>query len=260
MFSLSGHSPSAPAPFDNDTMTRNVGAVTTTAAALSPHSPILAQVSSTSHVLDTIAERNSTTESSEASHHHLSGTGCGGGKYGVAAEDEPVNANVSGTSSSCSVPDYLIDKFPSTATTAFTNNTGSEDLNVGGEIADNSHHTLKLTKNIIVATVAHETTTVNIAPAAVSAGPSPLPRKLEIIKETCDSSAASTVTTTSESYKVDDLPPLPAKLATLNKPSSQAILASQLRSRKARHSIDVRALPSYLARKRQSSFGQFLSG
>lgn len=180
----------------------------------------------------------------------------------VAGEDEPANANISGTNSSSSVPDYLIDKFPSTATTAFTNVTGSEDI--GEDVADATHHTLKLTKNIIVATVEQTTTaTVNIpGGGGASAGPSPLPRKLEIIKETCDSSAASTVTTTttSESYKVDDLPPLPAKLATLSKPSSQALLASQFRSRKARHSIDVRALPSYLARKRQSSFGQFLSG
>lgn len=48
-------------------------------------------------------------------------------------------------------------------------------------------------------------------------------------------------------------PQLPAKLATLSKPSA-------FRSRNARHSIDVRTLPSYLAKKRHSTFGQFLTG
>lgn len=81
-----------------------------------------------------------------------------------------------------------------------------------------------------------------------------------ITKVICDS-PTSTTTTTSESYQLSELPPLPAKLATLNKPTNQALLATALRSRKARHSIDVRALPSYLAGKRQSTtFGQFLSG
>ncbi|XP_054164522.1 uncharacterized protein LOC128962193 isoform X2 [Oppia nitens] len=43
----------------------------------------------------------------------------------------------------------------------------------------------------------------------------------------------------------------PPKLATLSKPL--------FLNRGARHSIDVKALPSYLAKKRQSTFGQFLS-
>ncbi|CAG2112496.1 unnamed protein product [Medioppia subpectinata] len=55
----------------------------------------------------------------------------------------------------------------------------------------------------------------------------------------------------------------PPKLATLSKPTTQSALATAFaRNRNARHSIDVRALPSYLAKtgRRQSTFGQFLTG
>lgn len=83
-----------------------------------------------------------------------------------------------------------------------------------------------------------------------------------LVKESCDS---STSTTTSESYHLNDLPTtLPAKLATLNKPPVNVLFptptTSMFRNRKTRHSIDVRTLPSYLAKKRQSTFGQLLSG
>jgi hypothetical protein len=53
---------------------------------------------------------------------------------------------------------------------------------------------------------------------------------------------------------------LAVKLATLSKPSAHSILTSAFRTRTARHSIDVKTLPSYLARKRHSTFGQFLTG
>ena len=57
--------------------------------------------------------------------------------------------------------------------------------------------------------------------------------------------------------KASPLRSLP-KLATLSKPPG--FNANMFRNRTARHSIDVRNMPSYLAKKRQSTFGQFLSG
>jgi hypothetical protein len=75
-------------------------------------------------------------------------------------------------------------------------------------------------------------------------------------------STSKTTTSKASTSKTSPLksPQLPVKLATLSKPSAHSILTSAFRSRNARHSIDVRALPSYLARKRQSTFGQFLTG
>jgi hypothetical protein len=76
-----------------------------------------------------------------------------------------------------------------------------------------------------------------------------------------DPPLATTEATTSTS-KTSPLksPQFPVKLATLSKPSTHSLLTSAFRGRNARHSIDVRTLPSYLARKRQSTFGQFLTG
>lgn len=153
-------------------------------------------------------------------------------------EDEhllhPVDGQPSRTNSSCSMPDYLCHKLHSvTVNGQPATQTDTED-----------HAPSKSTRNTVGPSVAAST-------IACSSSTS------RLVKEPC---ASSTSTTTSESYQLSDLPPLPAKLATLSKPSSQALLASALRSRKARHSIDVRALPSYLARKRQSTFGQFLTG
>lgn len=141
------------------------------------------------------------------------------------------------TSSSCSMPDYLCHKLR----LSLSNSQQNSKLNVE---SDSQQH-LKPLRSPAVSSLTPEIKVKQSSSAS------------RIVKESCDS---STSTTTSESYQLSDLPPLPAKLATLNKPSNQALLATALRSRKARHSIDVRALPSYLAKKRQSTFGQFLSG
>ena len=139
------------------------------------------------------------------------------------------------TSSSCSMPGYLCHKMHTVTVNVptDTNTDTAEDLHC------------------------HTTAPLEPSVARQDQVPYPCSSASRLGRESCDS---STSTTTSESYRLGDLPPLPVKLATLNKPSSQALIASALRSRKARHSIDVRSLPSYLARKRQSTFGQFLSG
>lgn len=179
--------------------------------------------------LSTISERHSMEESMDSLLH-------------------PVDGDVSRTNSSCSMPDYLCHKLhsvtvnvaPQPMETSKTSTTLTAN-NIEGE-SEPAH--VKASRNMLGLTV---------APSTI-AGSSSTSR---LVKESCESSAS---TTTSESYQLSDLPPLPAKLATLSKPSSQVMLASALRSRKARHSIDVRALPSYLARKRQSTFGPFLTG
>lgn len=177
--------------------------------------------------LSTISERHSMEESMDSLLH-------------------PVDGDVSRTNSSCSMPDYLCHKLHSVTVnvppplgTAKTSTTLTAN-NVDGE-GEQAH--VKASRNMLGLN----------APSTI-AGSSSISR---LVKESCESSAS---TTTSESYQLSDLPPLPARLATLSKPSTQVMLASALRSRKARHSIDVRALPSYLARKRQSTFGQFLTG
>ncbi len=160
----------------------------------------------------------------------------------------PVDGDVSRTNSSCSMPDYLCHKLHSVTVSvppsATANNTTSTTI-ADSAAPENEPAHVKATRNALGLSVAPP---VNLAASSSTS---------RLVKESCESSAS---TTTSESYQLSDLPPLPAKLATLSKPSSQALLASALRSRKARHSIDVRALPSYLARKRQSTFGQFLTG
>lgn len=177
--------------------------------------------------LSTISERHSMEESMDSLLH-------------------PVDGDVSRTNSSCSMPDYLCHKLhsvtvnvPSPVGTAKTATVTANNIDGDGEKAH-----VKASRNMLG---------LSAVPSTI-AGSSSTSR---LVKESCESSAS---TTTSESYQLSDLPPLPAKLATLSKPSSQVMLASALRSRKARHSIDVRALPSYLARKRQSTFGQFLTG
>lgn len=186
--------------------------------AQSPASVVPIISTSSSRVLSTISEKNSTEDEA-----------C------LASVPDAAVPGASGTSSSCSVPDYLYHKFNLSKNGG---GDGSSPLAVDNMNHSDYHHQ----HAHLMATMTSDQT---------------IPIQSMMVKESCDT---STATTTSESYQVHDLPPLPAKLATLNKPSSQALTLTALRSRKARHSIDVRALPSYIAKKRHSTFGQFLSG
>ena len=153
----------------------------------------------------------------------------------VEVEIEPASQ----TESSSSVPDYLTGKFPDSVTP--TSGLSHEPLPPPPPSLDKNGKSpvIHLADGLMHP---FDGTTPKISPNHSSRLDSP-----------------TTTTTTSESYQLSELPPLPAKLATLSKPTPQSLLASALRSRKARHSIDVRALPSYLARKRASTFGQFIS-
>lgn len=180
---------------------------------------------SSSHGLSTITETNSTEDE------------CSASLMPPPPKGSLSTEAVCRTPSSCSIPDYLCHKLHSHS--------------IGSTDHSDSHHRHHLKPQPT------RTTTAASSAAPDSSAVQASPNAIRLVKESCDS---STTTTTSESYQLSDLPPLPAKLATLSKPPTHSLIATALRTRKARHSIDVRALPSYLAKKRQSTFGQFLSG
>ncbi|OTF73562.1 hypothetical protein BLA29_004793 [Euroglyphus maynei] len=152
-------------------------------------------------------------------------------------ESDNVDGAVSHTNSNVSIPDYLSHKLHSQLNiTSNILKSKRKSIAVSSMLRHGDHFSSGTNFNIFRKQQQHHAT-------------------LPTTKESYDS---STSTTTSESYRLNDLPALPAKLATLSKPPITPFFNSSFR--RARHSIDVRALPSYLAKKRHSTFGQLLSG